>query len=69
MKKETRELKEIKVRDPTEDELADRLGWSVVKLRQMKVWVLRTPVSMDATTAKKGDPWRMPTMPSPRQRR
>ena len=29
MKKATRELKEIKVRDPTEDELADRLGWSV----------------------------------------
>ena len=57
MKKATRELKEIKVRDPTEDELADRLGWSVVKLRQMKVWAFRTPVSMDATTAKKGDPW------------
>ena len=41
MKKATRELKEIKVRDPTEDELADRLGWSVVKLRQMKVWARR----------------------------
>ena len=58
MKKATRELRQTKLRDPTEDELADKLGWSVAKLKQMKEWAFRTPVSMDATTGgSRSDPY------------